>query len=240
VSAVVVLTCFLQTGNCGISVDLPAPAEAASPELSTYAALFAEELGLVLEVHPDKAALVSSLFNQAGVPCSIIGSVLPEQKVAITVAGEAAVSGNTATLRQATLDFSTILLLNTCLLLVTLAPSGCSTRVCRLCHLQFVFELEEGMGSLCSQWHQLCWACADVAAVCYVVCYRDVWEETSFALERLQAAEECVDQEQSGLKSRTAPTWKLPFTPAFTPADKMSSTDKVGTLLTCQQGLAPC
>jgi hypothetical protein len=57
---------------------------------------------------------------------------------------------------------------------------------------------------------------------------RDVWEETSFALERLQAAEECVDQEQAGLKSRTAPTWKLPFTPAFTPADKMSSSDKVG------------
>jgi phosphoribosylformylglycinamidine synthase len=80
-------------------VDLPAPTEAASAELSTYAALFAEELGLVLEVHPDKAALVSSLFNQAGVPCSIIGSVLPEQKVSITVAGEAAVSGNTAALR---------------------------------------------------------------------------------------------------------------------------------------------
>lgn len=150
-------------GNCGISVDLPAPAEAASPELSTYAALFAEELGLVLEVHPDKAALVSSLFNQAGVPCSIIGSVLPEQKVAITVAGEAAVSGNTATLR-------------------------------------------------------------------------DVWEETSFALERLQAAEECVDQEQSGLKSRTAPTWKLPFTPAFTPADKMSSTDKVRVAVIREEG----
>jgi hypothetical protein len=54
-----------------------------------------------------------------------------------------------------------------------------------------------------------------------------LWEETSFALERLQAAEECVDQEQAGLKSRTAPTWKLPFMPAFTPADKMSSSDKV-------------
>lgn len=94
-----VVLILLPTGNCGISVDLPAPTEAASPELSTYAALYAEELGLVLEVHPDKAALVSSLFNQAGVPCSIIGSVLPEQKVSITVAGEAALSGNTAALR---------------------------------------------------------------------------------------------------------------------------------------------
>lgn len=142
-----------KTGNCGISVDLPAPT-GATPELSTFAALYAEELGLVLEVHPDKAALVSSLFNQAGVPCSIIGSVVLEQKIDIKVAGETAISGNTAALR-------------------------------------------------------------------------DVWEETSFTLERLQAAEECVDQEQSGLKSLTAPVWKLPFTPAFTPADKMSSTDKV-------------
>lgn len=150
-------------GNCGISVDLPAPTEAASPELSTFAALFAEELGLVLEVHPDKAALVSSLFNQAGVPCSIIGSVVPKQEVDIKVAGQTAIQGNTAALR-------------------------------------------------------------------------DVWEETSFALERLQAAEECVDQEQSGLKSRTAPTWKLPFMPAFTPADKMSSTDKVRVAVIREEG----
>lgn len=64
-----------RAGNCGISVDLPTPTSAASAELSSFAALFAEELGLVLEVAGDKAALVSSLFNQAGVPCSIIGKV---------------------------------------------------------------------------------------------------------------------------------------------------------------------
>lgn len=148
----------MYAGNCGISVDLPTPTSAASPELAPFAALFAEELGLVLEVHPGKAALVSSLFNQAGVPCSIIGKVTPDQTVDVRVGGEAAISGNTAALR-------------------------------------------------------------------------DVWEETSFALERLQAAEECVDQEQEGLKSRTAPAWVLPFTPSFTTADKMSSTDKVGAEL---------
>lgn len=114
----------------------------------------------MLEVHPEKAALVSSLFNQAGVPCSIIGKVVPDQTVDVRVGGAAAVSGNTAALR-------------------------------------------------------------------------DVWEETSFALERLQAAEECVDQEQAGLKSRTAPKWVLPFTPSFTPADKMSSTDKVRFPVSC-------
>lgn len=65
---------------------------------------------------------------------------------------------------------------------------------------------------------------------------RDVWEETSFALERLQAAEECVDAEQSGLKSRTAPTWVLPYTPAFTPADVMASTDKVRVAIIREEG----
>lgn len=144
----------LAAGNCGISVDLPAPTSAASQDLAPFAALFSEELGLVLEVHPGKAALVSSLFNQAGVSCSIIGKVTPSQSVDIRVAGQTAVSGNTAALR-------------------------------------------------------------------------DIWEETSFALERLQAAEECVDEEQRGLKSRTAPKWVLPFVPSFTAADKMSSTDKV-------------
>jgi phosphoribosylformylglycinamidine synthase len=150
-------------GNCGISVDLPTPTSAASPQLASFAALFAEELGLVLEVHPEKAALVSSLFNQAGVPCSIIGRVVPDQAVDIRVGGEAAVSGNTAALR-------------------------------------------------------------------------DVWEQTSFALERLQAAEECVDQEQAGLKSRTAPKWVLPFTPTFTPAEQMSNTNKVRVAVIREEG----
>lgn len=53
----------------------------------------------MLEVAPEQAALVTSLFNQAGVPCSIIGSVLPEQSVDIKVAGQTALSGNTAALR---------------------------------------------------------------------------------------------------------------------------------------------
>lgn len=64
----------------------------------------------------------------------------------------------------------------------------------------------------------------------------------NLSLLLLQAAEECVDEEQSGLKSRAAPKWTLPFTPSFTPADKMSSADKVG-LQRCavmQLGLCHC
>ena len=57
---------------------------------------------------------------------------------------------------------------------------------------------------------------------------RDAWEETSFVLERLQSSEETVSAEQSGLKDRKAPVWKLPFTPAYTPEAKLQATNKVG------------
>mmetsp|Transcript_29282 Transcript_29282/g.75454 ORF Transcript_29282/g.75454 Transcript_29282/m.75454 type:complete len:1336 (+) Transcript_29282:104-4111(+) len=42
---------------------------------------------------------------------------------------------------------------------------------------------------------------------------RDVWEATSFELEKLQCNPECVAQEQSGLASRHAPSWRLTYTP---------------------------
>ncbi len=51
-----------------------------------------------------------------------------------------------------------------------------------------------------------------------------MWEATSFQLERLQAAEECVEAEQAGLASRTAPRWALSFTPQWTPGSKMNAT----------------
>ena len=50
---------------------------------------------------------------------------------------------------------------------------------------------------------------------------RDVWEEGAFHLERLQAAEECVNAEQAVQASRQAPTWTLPFTPTWTPEAKL-------------------
>ena len=50
---------------------------------------------------------------------------------------------------------------------------------------------------------------------------RDVWEAGAFHLERLQAAEECVNAEQAAQAGRQAPTWTLPYTPAFTPDSKL-------------------
>jgi phosphoribosylformylglycinamidine synthase len=43
--------------------------------------------------------------------------------------------------------------------------------------------------------------------------FRDVWEATSFHLEKRQRNPECVAQEEEGLKHRKAPEWKLTFTP---------------------------
>ena len=48
---------------------------------------------------------------------------------------------------------------------------------------------------------------------------RDVWEATSFELEKLQANPACVAQEQAALTTRVgAPAWSLSFSPAATPA----------------------
>lgn len=134
-------------GNCGVSVDLPAPA--ADPH-GAMAALFAEELGLVLEVAAEDEAAVLAAFAAAGVPCSAIGATAAGQAVSVSVGGQQQISGTTPALR-------------------------------------------------------------------------DVWEATSFQLERLQCAEENVEAEQSGLAARTAPQWRVPFTPAWTPADKLSA-----------------
>ncbi|KAI4342176.1 hypothetical protein MLD38_026828 [Melastoma candidum] len=45
---------------------------------------------------------------------------------------------------------------------------------------------------------------------------RDIWEETSFHLEKFQRLAACVDLEKEGLKSRRAPSWELSFTPSST------------------------
>jgi len=52
---------------------------------------------------------------------------------------------------------------------------------------------------------------------------RDVWEETSFQLEKRQRNPECVVQEEKNLKDRKAPEWKLSYDPKPTPASVMDS-----------------
>ncbi|XP_073016823.1 probable phosphoribosylformylglycinamidine synthase, chloroplastic/mitochondrial [Primulina eburnea] len=45
---------------------------------------------------------------------------------------------------------------------------------------------------------------------------RDMWEETSFQLEKFQRLASCVELEKQGLKSRQEPSWVLSFTPTRT------------------------
>lgn len=49
---------------------------------------------------------------------------------------------------------------------------------------------------------------------------RALWEDTSFQLERLQADEACVNQEEEGLSKRTQPYFKLTFDPSDTPVSR--------------------
>ena len=46
-----------------------------------------------------------------------------------------------------------------------------------------------------------------------MVVLRDIWEETSFQLERLQTNPDCVCQEQEGLSKRRDPAYHVPFEP---------------------------
>lgn len=48
---------------------------------------------------------------------------------------------------------------------------------------------------------------------------RALWEGTSFQLERLQANQLCVQQEEEGLATRTQPYFKLTFDPMEKPSN---------------------
>jgi len=65
---------------------------------------------------------------------------------------------------------------------------------------------------------------------------RDLWEATSFQLERLQANLECVIQEESGLKNRTTPTYELSFTPEPTQPAVFESNGKVPVAILREEG----
>ncbi|XP_071477860.1 phosphoribosylformylglycinamidine synthase-like [Diadema antillarum] len=151
------VTCVLEmafAGNCGIEVNL-------SAKSSTLEHLFAEELGLVLEVAPENAAVVCQKYSDMNVPCTAIGYSVAEAsspKIVITVKGES---------------------------VVDTAMTG----------------------------------------------LRDVWEATSFQLERLQTNPTCVEEEEAQLKHRKAPPYKLTFDPQpSVPQDQVTGRPKVAVI----------
>jgi phosphoribosylformylglycinamidine synthase len=65
---------------------------------------------------------------------------------------------------------------------------------------------------------------------------RDVWEATSFQLDRLQANPECVAQERDGLWDRTGLRFHVPFDVEDTPAEVMASTEKIPVAILREEG----
>ena len=65
---------------------------------------------------------------------------------------------------------------------------------------------------------------------------RDVWEATSFQLEKRQRNPKCVAQEEEGLKLRQAPQWKLTYEPTPTDENVMSSESKHKIAVLRQEG----
>eukprot|EP00252_Welwitschia_mirabilis_P005660 TRINITY_DN16170_c0_g1_i1.p1 TRINITY_DN16170_c0_g1~~TRINITY_DN16170_c0_g1_i1.p1 ORF type:complete len:1431 (+),score=331.63 TRINITY_DN16170_c0_g1_i1:331-4623(+) len=140
-------------GNCGIKVDL------SSRGNSLFEVLFAEELGLLLEVNRKELAVIASKLNAASVHFDFIGEVTNSSAIKISVDGNRQINEETSYLR-------------------------------------------------------------------------DIWEDTSFLLERFQRLELCVQKEQDGLKHRHKPSWTLPFLPRYTEQRllNLQSKPKVGII----------
>ena len=144
-------------GNCGIEIELD------GEEANPLPILFAEELGLVIEVSPDAESRVLESFAKAGLPCQRIGSTLADQSVRIHYKGETILDDDVRDLR-------------------------------------------------------------------------DVWEETSFQLDRLQASPTHVGQERIGLRERTGPKYAVPFTPRSTSTTLLESRDKPRVAILREEG----
>ena len=65
---------------------------------------------------------------------------------------------------------------------------------------------------------------------------RDVWEATSFELDRLQADPVHVAQEQVGLRQRSAPPYSLTYTPEETAPSILEATDKIPVAIVREEG----
>ncbi len=82
-------------GNCGLEADLPAAAGA-----DPLAVLFAEELGLVLEVDEADLTTVLHVLEAADLPCAVVGRTVAEPRVRVAVAGEPVLDGDMRDLRD--------------------------------------------------------------------------------------------------------------------------------------------
>ncbi|KAK4403285.1 putative phosphoribosylformylglycinamidine synthase, chloroplastic/mitochondrial [Sesamum angolense] len=145
-------------GNCGIKLNMTSPSG-----FSVFQTLFAEELGLILEVRKKNLDLVKGKLLEVGVSTEVIGEVTASPVTELTIDG--------------------------------------------ITHLT-----EET----------------------YVL--RDLWEETSFQLEKFQRLASCVELERKGLRNRHEPSWVLSFTPSYTDEKYMTATLKPKVAIIREEG----
>jgi phosphoribosylformylglycinamidine synthase len=81
-------------GDCGIEVDVPPAGQ------GVLAALFSEELGLVLEVEAADVPRATRILADAAVPCAVIGRTVPEKRVRVSVDGSVALDAGMPELRD--------------------------------------------------------------------------------------------------------------------------------------------
>jgi phosphoribosylformylglycinamidine synthase len=143
-------------GNCGIEVELP---DASDP----LATLFAEELGLVLEIGDNDLHSAVEIFARHGVPCIEIGRTSTDQRIAIRVGDTEVVNDDMRRLR-------------------------------------------------------------------------DIWEATSFELDRLQADPASVAEEAAGLAHRRTPSFGLSFRPEPTPARILEGGTRIPVAILREEG----
>ncbi|MGD8699893.1 MAG: phosphoribosylformylglycinamidine synthase [Gemmatimonadales bacterium] len=65
---------------------------------------------------------------------------------------------------------------------------------------------------------------------------RDLWEETSFRLDRLQANPACVEEERAGLRHRSGPKFRVPFAPKPTAPAILESQTKIPVAILREEG----
>ena len=65
---------------------------------------------------------------------------------------------------------------------------------------------------------------------------RDLWEATSFQLERQQTNLSCVAQEEASLQARTGPKFTVPFTPTPTPPAILNASHKPTVAIVREEG----
>ncbi|UCH45205.1 MAG: phosphoribosylformylglycinamidine synthase subunit PurQ, partial [Nitrospiraceae bacterium] len=70
-------------GNCGIEVELRVRSQESRVNNQYIAAMFSEELGLVIEYLPDREEGITSILNKSSIDYQIIGTSLREKKIMI-------------------------------------------------------------------------------------------------------------------------------------------------------------